>query len=120
MTELPDRLLRDALVDTSSPPSTICVDAERLAAWADGTMGGAERASVETHAASCARCLALLAAMTRTAPPRAQRPWWRAPFVWLPLATVGAALVIVAGLTVIERPPSEVAPALPPAGRSAP
>jgi len=103
MTELPNRLLRDALDDTSlTPPSTMCVDVDRLAAWADGTLTGAERASIETHAAGCARCLALLAAMTRTAPPRPERPWWRAPAVWLPLATVTAALVIVVRLAVIE------------------
>jgi len=55
MTELPNRLLRDALDDTSlTPPSTMCVDVDRLAAWADGTLTGAERASIETHAAGCA------------------------------------------------------------------
>jgi len=110
MTELPDRLLRDALDDTASAtPSPACLDAARLAAWADGTLTRAERASLETHAAACARCLALLAAMTRTEPLRRETPWWRTPFVWLPLATVTAALVIVVRLAVTE-PQSSVRP----------
>jgi hypothetical protein len=106
MTELPDRLLRDALHDAASPMlSPMCVDADRLAIWADGTMTGTDRAALEAHAAGCARCLALLAAMTRIEPARIEMAWWRrARFAWvLPLATATAALVIVAGLAVIER-----------------
>jgi hypothetical protein len=41
-------------------------DAERLAAFADGSLSAAERAAVEAHAADCAQCLQLLAAMART------------------------------------------------------
>jgi hypothetical protein len=106
MTELPDRLLRAALDDTAStPPSSACMDAATLAAWADGTLTGVERAAVQAHAAGCARCLALLAAMTRIEPSQLKRPWWRSPFAWLPLATVTAAVVIVVGLGVLENQP---------------
>src|SRR5690349_7240406 len=107
MTELPDRLLRDALHDSASAtPSPMCVDADALAAWADGAMTGAERAAFEIHAAACARCQALVAAMARTDPPPIARAWWRrTPYAWLlPLATATAAVVIVVTLAVTERP----------------
>src|SRR5262245_65460103 len=105
MTELPDRLVRGALRRTASTtPSEMCVDAEALAAWADGTMPAAARAAFEAHAAGCARCQALIAAMVRIEPPRIQPVWWRRqPFAWLvPLATAAVALVIV-DLTVTDR-----------------
>ncbi len=106
MTELPDRLLRDALDATASKTtSAACVTVDGLAAWADGTMTRADRAAFEAHAAGCARCLALLAAMARTEPPPIERAWWRrSPFAWLlPLATVAAAAVIVVDLVVVDR-----------------
>jgi hypothetical protein len=106
MTELPDRLLRDTLRDeASTTPSPTCVDARALAAWADDTMTRTERAIVERHAVGCARCLALLAAMARTAPPPIAPPWWRrSPNAWLlPLAAATAGLVIVVRLAVLEQ-----------------
>ena len=45
-----------------------CLDAETLAAWADGTLKAQAATAVEAHASSCARCMAVLAAMERTAP----------------------------------------------------
>jgi Putative zinc-finger len=106
MTELPDRLLRDALDHTASAaPSPACVDPGSLAAWADGTMTSADRATLEAHAAGCARCLALLAAMTRTEPQPTAPAWWRrSPIAWLlPLAAMTAGLVIVVRLAVLEQ-----------------
>src|SRR5260221_3121526 len=98
MSELPDRLLRGALHDkASATPSPLCVDAEALAAWADGTMSGATRAAFETHAADCTRCQALMAAMVRSEPPPIEQAWWRrSPVAWLmPLAAATAATAIV-------------------------
>src|SRR4051812_42157600 len=116
MTELPDRLLRDVLRETSSATSpAACVDANALAAWADGTMGGAARAAFEAHAADCTRCQALMAAMARTEPPPIERAWWRRSRVaWIvPLAAAAAAAVIVVNVVVTERgapvPVSQVA-----------
>jgi Photosynthesis system II assembly factor YCF48/Putative zinc-finger len=106
MTELPDRLLRRALHDeASTTPSEMCVDADALAAWADGTMKGADRAAFESHAAGCARCQALIAAMVRTEPPPIEPAWWRRqPFAWLvPLATVTALAVVIVDLTMNQR-----------------
>jgi hypothetical protein len=114
MTELPNRLLRSALHDAASTtPSPVCADAHALAAWADGTMSAAARAAFEVHAADCARCQALIAAMVRIEPPPIQPAWWRRqPFAWLvPLATAAAAAVVVVDLTMTERrssPPESV------------
>lgn len=122
MTELPDRLLRGALHDTASTaPSPTCVDADTLAAWADDTMTDAERAAVEAHAADCAPCLGLLAAMARTEPTPIETSRWHARLTWLlPLATAAAALVIVSGVAVIERRSSSTAvlPSEPPVNRT--
>jgi Putative zinc-finger len=116
MTELPDRLLRDVLHDAASTtPSPICVDADALASWADGTMGRTARAAFEAHAAACARCQALMAAMARTEPPTTESPWWRrSVFAWIvPLAAASAAAVIVVNVVMSERgvpaPASQVA-----------
>ena len=106
MTELPDRLLRDALRPGPLDPTDACVDADALAAWSDGTMSRAARAAFETHAADCARCQALMAAMARTAPPPVEPAWWRrARFSWMmPLAAATAAIVIVVSLSNNGRP----------------
>jgi hypothetical protein len=45
-----------------------CLDAETLAAWSEGLLDGPERSTAEAHAASCARCQAMLAVMVRTTP----------------------------------------------------
>jgi hypothetical protein len=95
MTELPDRLLRDALRPAApAATSNVCIDAEALAAWADGAMSRADRAAFEIHAADCARCQALMAAMARTEPPPIEPAWWRRTvFSWLmPLAAATAAI----------------------------
>lgn len=67
------------------------LDAERLAAFADGSLTRAERAAVEAHAADCGPCLEMLAAMIRTEPP-AQPSRWRPAIVlrWAVPAMVGA------------------------------
>src|SRR4051812_46211585 len=124
MNELPDGLLRGALRDSASAAAPeVCADAEAFAAWADGTMSGSERAAFETHAADCARCQALMAAMARTEPPPIEiaAAWWRrSPFSWLmPLAVATAALVVVVHLTRSERPVSAPAPAIAPQASAA-
>jgi Putative zinc-finger len=93
-----DRLLAGTLkARAEAVPDAACLDAETLAAWADGALDARERASAEAHAADCGRCQALLAAMVRTSPPpaaaaapfRLRLLWWLAPIV-----PVAAALVI--------------------------
>jgi hypothetical protein len=93
-----DRLLAETLeAHGALVPEGSCLDAETLAEWADDTLGSHERAIAEAHAASCARCQALLAVMMRTAPPAvAERPAWRIPALgWLIPLTAAAAAVLV-------------------------
>jgi hypothetical protein len=106
MTELPDRLLRDALRPKApATTSNVCVDAEALAAWADGTMSGAARTAFEIHAADCARCQALMAAMARSEPPPIEAAWWRRALFSrvMPLAAATAAIVVGVSLAITER-----------------
>src|SRR5262245_49258405 len=97
MTELPTRLLRETLrAGLTRDSSSGCLDTETLAAWSDGTLSGRDRAAAEAHAASCARCQALLAAMVKSTPDVPSRTWWRpSVFGWLaPLAAAAAALIV--------------------------
>ena len=77
-------------------PGAACLDAETLAAWADGALDAREQAAAEAHAADCGRCQALLAAMVRTTPPSSAAAPFRARLLWwlAPIVPVAAALVI--------------------------
>jgi hypothetical protein len=93
--------LRDALqarlARGASEAPQACLDPETLAAWVDGDLDARERAAAQAHAADCARCQALLAAMIRTSDPAAEgKSWWRWPaLTWLaPLTAVATALVV--------------------------
>ena len=90
-----DDLIRRTLnQQAATGPSAACADAATLAAWSDGTLGRRDRIAVEAHAARCARCQAMLAAMARTAPAPDHRGWWRAPTMrWLVPLTAGAGAV---------------------------
>lgn len=82
-----------------------CLDAETLAAWVDGGLPAVERAAAEAHAADCARCQALLAAMIRTEPESAAvESWWRKapPLRWLAPLTAAAAAALL--WVVVDRP----------------
>ena len=97
MNDVPTRLLREALAGGAErPPTPDCLDAETLGAWSDGRLSARKRAAAESHASTCARCQALVAAMERTAPPAQPRTVWRAsPLAWLvPLGAAAAALVV--------------------------
>src|SRR5262252_3624270 len=125
MSDVPPRLLRETLRRAMTPGSTTsCLDTATLAAWSDGALSARERATVESHAADCARCQALLAAMARTMPPAPQRSWWRwSAFTWLvPIAVAATALVIWINVdtsrserfAVTQRAPAAAAAAVPP------
>jgi len=97
MNDVPRGLLRETLRGRMTPdPAAGCLDSEALAAWAEGTLDARARDAVERHAADCARCQALLAAMTRTEPQPSPSRWWRpSTFGWLaPLAAAAAAILI--------------------------
>ncbi|MEZ5288438.1 MAG: zf-HC2 domain-containing protein, partial [Vicinamibacterales bacterium] len=76
-----------------------CLDAETLAAWADDGLDPASRAAAEAHAADCARCQAMLAAIVRTtpepAPSAAPTLWERLGVRWLVPLTAAAAAVVL-------------------------
>jgi len=55
-----DRLLRRSLTPTGVAAGP-CLDAETLAAWAEGSPGVERTDALERHLASCARCQAMLA-----------------------------------------------------------
>ncbi|HMD36232.1 MAG TPA: zf-HC2 domain-containing protein [Vicinamibacterales bacterium] len=90
-----ETLLRDTL-GRQSADAAAHLDAETAAAWADGALSPDERGRAERHAASCARCQALVAALVKTAPPASARAsWFRFSRVaWLAPLTAAAAAVI--------------------------
>jgi len=99
-------LLRETLRGRMTPdPAAGCLDSEALAAWSEGTLDPRARDAVERHAADCARCQALLAAMARTEPQPSRSRWWRpSTFGWLaPLAAAAAAILLW-----INLPPSSI------------
>jgi len=96
------------------------LDAERLAAFMEGSLSRVERLAVEAHASECAGCLQLLAAMTRTEPlPAHEGRRWFVPLRWaVPLAAAATAIALwvyvgrgpgTPQAPLEERPASEVA-----------
>jgi Putative zinc-finger len=113
-----DRALDELLKRLGDTPagaaSDECLEADTLAAWADGALPGDRLAAIETHAAGCARCQAMLAAMVRTAP-AGERPasrWhaWKLVGWGAPLAAA-AALVLWVVVGREGQPASPAAPA---------
>lgn len=96
-----DRLLRRALQPEPGAAATPqCVDPETLAAWADGSLSGEALARAEHHAAGCARCQAMLAAMARTVPEITIPPRWQVLSArWLvPFAAAAIVLAVWVGV----------------------
>jgi hypothetical protein len=92
-----EQLLRQSLPRSGSA-SDACLDAETLAAWADGGLSGDALEMAQSHVADCARCQAMVGAQARidsrvpqVNPERAARPW----LAWLvPLTAAAAAIAI--------------------------
>ncbi len=96
-----DRLLAAAMPRGATDRSSRCLDEHTLAAWADARLTRAERAAVETHAADCDRCQAMLAAMVAitaasdaNASKSSTSPWRFVSWRWLVPATATAAIVL--------------------------
>lgn len=100
-----ERLLRQSLrARPESPAPGSCLDAETLAAWADGTIATDERAAAEVHMSDCPRCLAILATMAKTSPsPMASKPWWARGLALRWLVPLTAAATAVAFWLVVPR-----------------
>lgn len=76
-----------------------CLDAETLAAYVDGGLGGPTREAAETHLASCAYCQTVMATVVASAEEVTQAPVegarWKLNLRWLmPLAGAAAAVVL--------------------------
>jgi len=109
-----DRLLERTSRAGDARPPGVCLDAETLAAWIDGSLTPAERTTAETHVADCDRCLAVLAALAKTAPPptAATRPSWLSIRWLVPLTTAAVAItawVVVQDPVVPPRPDTPAA-----------
>ena len=115
-----ERLLRQSLkphADAVAPGP--CLDADVLAAWADGALPADELTAAEAHVSGCSRCQALLAAIIQSAPAVAvAEPWWRRRWAFgvLVPATVAAAALVL--WTVVPRDDRRVAIEQAPAQRS--
>lgn len=99
-----EQLLRRVLV---ARPTTECVDAEQLAAWADGGLPAPQAAVVERHLGDCSDCQAMLAAFVASEPPAsAPVPFWhRWRLQWL--VPIAAASVVVFAWTMVSREPGD-------------
>lgn len=98
-----DRSVEPLLRRSLRPSSTdlvltsACLDAETIAAWADGGLGRRDRAAAEAHAAECPRCQAVVATLVKVSPePPIGRAWLRSwTFRLLGPLTAGAAAVAI-------------------------
>jgi hypothetical protein len=107
-----DRLLKSTRLPPPTAGSDVCLDAETIAAWMDGTLSAAEVAAAERHAADCIWCQGVLTALVRTMPfDAAPTPRWSAWRVvrWaVPLTAAAAvALWFAVDRNVAESPASE-------------
>jgi hypothetical protein len=98
--------------DVVSDVSPQCLDAETLAAWVEGALAGGALTDAEKHAASCARCQALLASMARTMPEADARAGWQILSAkWLvPVAAVATALLVWISVGQSPEPAPKAAP----------
>ena len=119
-----DRLLRrTSRARSETRASGTCLDAETLAAWADGALTPAEREMAEAHTADCDRCLSMLASLAQTSPPpvTTESSRWFSVRWLIPVATAMVAVtvwVMVQRLPVTPMPvqtpePSPPAPSAP-------
>ena len=95
-----EALLRRALrrSSTGRAVTSVCLDAETIAAWAGGGLSRRDRAVAEAHAADCSRCQALVAALVKVSPelPPLERSWFRGwTFRLLVPLTAGAAALAI-------------------------
>lgn len=108
-----ERLLKRSLrTESGSSGEGPCLDAETLAAWADGGLNREERSAAETHLSQCGRCQMTLAAFARGDVPVAaeqNRSWRRWSIGWLvPLAAGAAAVAIWIAVPQPTPPPAQV------------
>jgi hypothetical protein len=114
--DLTDRLLRKSLGRTAQagPAAVGHVDAEVLAAWADGGLEPARASEVELHLSGCAECQAMISAFTATEPAPgdaivpAVTPFWHRWAVRWAVPVAAGAIGVVIWSVVRVSPPAEV------------
>jgi hypothetical protein len=97
-----ERLLRQSRPSPPAPQNggvaDSCLDAETMAAWADGGLSGPALAMAETHVADCARCQSLVGTLARinsAVPPAEPEPAARGWLAWLvPLSAAAVAVAV--------------------------
>lgn len=98
----------------SAEVSPDCLDAESIAAWAEGGLDAAALARAEAHVADCARCQAVMATLAQapdesiSVPQHSGSParrWWHLDMRWL-LPLAGAATAALLWAVVPSSPPS--------------
>ena len=91
-----DRVLRRrAAAQHGVQASDGCLNADTLAGWADHALTGDELDAAQAHLSTCPRCLAVLAAIERTAPSAPEPPPRRAWLGWLVPLTAAATAVAI-------------------------
>ena len=106
-----DGWLGTSLRQTRATAPDGCVDAETLAAWADGGLTAKAASAVELHVSSCSRCMGVLAAMERSAPAASATHAWTPARVFRWLAPLTAAATAVAlWIAVSGRPITPIEP----------
>lgn len=90
-----DRLLRRSLGSGPQGTTSQCLDAEALAAWAEGGLTGRAFERAQTHLATCNRCQAVLGTLIRTeaAVTPSREPAPRRWLAWLVPITAAAAAI---------------------------
>ena len=107
-----DRLLGQALTREAGAPAGACPEPEVVAAYVEGGLTPLERQAFESHASTCERCLATLAALPEIpsglpggAPEAEARPWWRAYWPWLvPLTAMATAALVYVAVSPVAPP----------------
>lgn len=90
-----DRLLRQSVKPQAPRDLSVCLDAETVAAWMDGSLTGAALDAAQMHAADCDRCQTVLAAFAQmNTPMPALAPASRRWLAWFVPLTAAAAVGI--------------------------
>ncbi|HXN86014.1 MAG TPA: YCF48-related protein [Candidatus Binataceae bacterium] len=109
-----DAMLRRELRSAPGASTAECVEPEVLAAYYDRSLSRAERDGVESHLASCPRCLSMMASIARADDSDVARPHEAAGgFFWLtrvlaPITMLGIVIVIAIGIRNREQPKPEM------------
>jgi hypothetical protein len=75
------------------PSGQTCVDAADLAAWVDDSLSRSRVTAIEAHLVTCARCQAIVAALT-AAEAEPVRAWWTRWQMFVPMAAAAAAAAV--------------------------